>query len=77
MIQEISINIKNDGLTYIMQIDTDMESNLPYNLAEAFYEVIRLTNIDPDMVVEQLINEYGLPKNVYNDLVCKADEQRD
>ena len=64
MIQEISINIKNRGLTHTIQLDTDISENLPYDLAEAFAEVIRLTNANPDMVVEQLINEYGLPESV-------------
>lgn len=64
MIQEISIKIKSGGLTHTIQLDTDISENLPYDLAEAFAEVIRLTNANPDMVVEQLINEYGLPENV-------------
>lgn len=69
MIQEISITIKNRGLTHTIQLDTDMDSNLPYDLAEAFIEVIRMTNANPDMVVEQLINEYGLSESVKNDSI--------
>lgn len=64
MIDEISINIKNGGLTHTISIDTDINGNLPYDLADAFIEVIRMTNANPDMVVEQLINEYGLPESV-------------
>ena len=74
MIDEISINIKRGGLTHTISIDTDIDGNLPYDLADAFIEVIRMTNANPDMVVEQLINEYGLPENVKNDSVCEADE---
>ena len=64
MIEYISINIKNRALTHTISIDTDIDGNLPYDLAEAFIEVIRMTNANPDMVVEQLINEYGLPESV-------------
>ena len=64
MIQYISINIKNGDLTHTISIDTDIDGNLPYDLAEAFAEVIRLTNANPDMVVENLLNEYGLPESV-------------
>lgn len=67
MIDYIFINIKNSGLTHTISIDTDIDGNLPYDLAEAFIEVIRMTNANPDMVVEQLINEYGLQKDVNND----------
>lgn len=73
MIQEISIKIKSGGLTHTIQLDTDIDSNLPYDLAEAFIEVIRMTNANPDRVVEQLINEYGLSKNVNNNSSCEAD----
>ena len=64
MIQEISINIKNRGLTHIMQIDTDIESNLHYILAEAFSEAIRLTYANPNMVIEELVAKYGLPESM-------------
>ena len=67
MIEYIFINIKNRSLTHTIQLDTDIDSNLPYDLADAFIEVIRMTNANPDMVVEQLINEYGLPESVKND----------
>ena len=73
MIDEISIKIKSGGLTHTIQLDTDIADNLPYDLAEAFIEVIRMTNANPDMVVEQLINEYGLPENVKVDSSCLDD----
>ena len=74
MIQEISIKIKNGDLTHTISIDTDIDGNLPYDLAEAFAEVIRITNANPDMVVEQLINEYGLPESVNNNSSYEADK---
>ena len=74
MIQEISIKIKSGGLTHTISIDTDIDGNLPYDLADAFIEVIRMTNANPDMVVEQLINEYGLPESVNNNSSYEADK---
>ena len=74
MIQEISIKIKSGGLTHTIQLDTDIDSNLPYDLADAFIEVIRMTNANPDRVVEQLINEYGLPESVNNNSSYEADK---
>ena len=76
MIDEISIKIKSGGLTHTIQLDTDISENLPYDLAEAFAEVIRLTNANPDRVVEQLINEYGLPKSVNNNSSCDAETEK-
>ena len=74
MIQEISIKIKSGGLTHTIQLDTDIDSNLPYDLADAFIEVIHMTNVNPDMVVEQLINEYRLPESVNNNSSYEADK---
>ena len=74
MIDDISIKIKSGGLTHTIQLDTDIDSNLPYDLADAFIEVIRMTNANPDMVVEQLINEYGLPESVNNNSSYEADK---
>lgn len=74
MIEYISINIKNGGLTHTISIDTDIDGNLPYDLAEAFAEVIRLTNANPDIVVELLVNEYGSPEKEKNDKACMDDE---
>lgn len=76
MIDEISINIKRGGLTHTIQLDTDISENLPYDLAEAFAEVIRLTNATPDKVVEQLISEYGLPKSVNNNSSYEDDAEK-
>ena len=64
MIQDISIKIKNGSLTHIINIDTDMDGNLPYDLAEAFSEVIRMTNANPDMVIEELVAKYGFPESM-------------
>lgn len=61
---EIRIIIGNGRLTHTIYLDTIAEGNLPYDLAEVFSEVIRITNANPDMVVEQLINEYGLPESL-------------
>ena len=64
MIEYIFINIKNGDLTHTISIDTDIDGNLPYDLAEVFAEVIRLTNANPDMVVEQLVDKYGLSESL-------------
>ena len=63
MIEEISIILKDGGLTHTISINTDIDDNLPYDLADAFSEVIRLTNANPNMVIEQLVDEYGLPES--------------
>lgn len=54
MITDLSINYEYEGLQYFIKVPSEDE-NLPYNLAEAFKEVIKKSNANADMVIEQLI----------------------
>lgn len=64
MIENFSITIKKGGLSYIICIETDIESNLPYDIASAIQEVLHLTSANPKMIVEQLVDEYGMPESL-------------
>lgn len=64
MITDLSINFESEGLQHIIKIPTDI-IDLPYNLAEAFKEVINKSDANSDMVIEELINSFGYtPKNI-------------
>lgn len=58
MINNLSINYECEGLQYFIKVPSEDE-NLPYNLAEAFEEVIKKSNANADMVIEQLIDSFG------------------
>ena len=58
MISDLSINYEYEGLQYFIKVPSEDE-NLPYNLAEAFREVIEKSNANQDIVIEQLINSFG------------------
>lgn len=64
MITEISFTIKHNGLRHTIGIDADTGGNLPYNLAEAFAEIVRITSVNSEMIVEQLVDEYGMPESL-------------
>ncbi len=57
MITDLSINYEYEGLQYFIKVPSEDE-NLPYNLAEAFREVIEKSNANSDMVIEQLIQSF-------------------
>lgn len=57
MITDLSINYECEGLQYFIKVPSD-DNNLPYNLAEAFREVIEKSNANADMVIEQLIQNF-------------------
>ena len=58
MITDLSINYEYGGLQYFIKVPSE-DNNLPYNLAEAFEEVIKKSNANADMVIEQLIQNFG------------------
>lgn len=58
MISDLSINYECAGLQYFIKVPSE-DNNLPYNLAEAFEEVIKKSNANADMVIEQLIQNFG------------------
>ena len=58
MITDLSINYECGGLQYFIKVPSE-DNNLPYNLAEAFEEVIKKSNANADMVIEQLIQNFG------------------
>lgn len=58
MITDLSINYEYEGLQYFIKVPSD-DNNLPYNLAEAFREVIEKSNANSDIVIEQLIQNFG------------------
>ena len=64
MIRDLSINFEYEGLQHFIKVPTE-DDNLPYNLAEAFKEVIEKSNANSDMVINELITYFEyIPKDV-------------
>jgi len=61
MIRDLSINFEEEGLQYFIKVPTEYD-NLPYNLAEAFKEVMEKSNVNSEMVIESLIEHFGYDK---------------
>lgn len=58
MITDITVTFKKNEINYSMQIP-EADDNIPYNLAEVFADLIKQTGANSDMVIEQLIDEFG------------------
>lgn len=59
MIRDLSILYTVDHVSVTLSTDIDGE-NAPYNLAEIFARVVRDSNANEEMVIEQLKIELGL-----------------
>ena len=54
MIQYLKISYVCNGIETTLTIKDDHYDNIPYNLADIFEKVIRDTNVNPQIVIENL-----------------------
>jgi hypothetical protein len=58
MIQNLTIEFEYNGLQYSIKVPDNVE-NLPYNLAAAFIEVTKLSDTSSDVIIGDMISEFG------------------
>lgn len=57
---EIEIKIKKENMDITLTSNiSDCIANLPYSIADLVTELIKQTDINSDIVIEQLIDEFG------------------
>ena len=56
MIDNLTINFERDGIAHTLNVPT-RDENLPYNLATAFAEVIKKSDANADIVINDLKDE--------------------
>ena len=54
MIQDLTISYVSNGIETALTIKDDYSDNIPYNLAYMFEKVIRKSNANPQIVIENL-----------------------
>lgn len=58
MIKDLTISYVCDGIKTTLTINDDHTENIPYNIADIFERVIRDTNANPQIVIENLKNAF-------------------
>ena len=71
MKQDISIIISDGDLTRTISFESN--DNLPYNMADVIKEVVHITSANPEIIIEELVDEYGLP-DIVKDRSSKNEE---
>ena len=54
MIQDLTISYVSNGIETTLTIQDDHYDNMPYNLADMFEKVIRESDANPQIVIENL-----------------------
>ena len=60
MVQEITVRYEKEGVNVTLSVDCD--DSLPYNLAELFRRIIEDTDVNPEILFEQLADDYQMIK---------------
>lgn len=58
MIKDLTISYVINGIQTTLIIKDDCSDNIPYNIANMFEKVIRDTNANPQIVIENLKNAF-------------------
>ena len=63
MFSNLTIQYEEDGVITTLSVREDgLNDNLPYQLADMFFKVIRESNANPDIIME----------NLHDSLVCEG-----
>lgn len=77
MIDNLTINFECNGITHTLSVPT-RDENLPYNLATAFTEIIKQSDANSEMVIDNLKDEFAYITNSWisvNDRLPEMDRE--
>ena len=58
MIKDLTISYVCNGIETTLTLKDDCYDNVPYNLADIFEKVIRESNANPQIVIEELKSKF-------------------
>lgn len=74
MIDNLTINFESNGITHTLSVPT-RDENLPYNLATAFTEIIKQSDANSEMVIDNLKDEFFSHCEDRTNLCCFTEKQ--
>lgn len=77
MIDNLTISFERNGITHTLNVPT-RDENLPYNLTTAFAEIIKQSDANDEMVLDNLGEEFSYKEDSWisvNDRLPAMDEK--
>lgn len=74
MINNLTITFESNGITHTLSVPT-RDENLPYNLATAFTEIIKQSDANSEMVIDNLKDEFFSHCEDRTNLCCFTEKQ--
>lgn len=63
MIDDLKISYTREGVKYTLSTETRNE-NLPYNIATVFTSIIKASEANPFIIIDELKEEFGEENNI-------------
>ena len=79
MIEDLTINYVCNGIKTTLTIEDDHYDNMPYKLADMFAKVIRESDANPQIVIENLknaLNMIDIPPRLNGVGVCQTSKEQ-
>lgn len=74
MIDNLTITFESNGITHTLDVPT-RDENLPYNLATTFTEIIKQSDANADIVINDLKDEFFSHCEDRTNLCCFTEKQ--
>ena len=74
MIDNLTITFESNGITHTLSVPT-RDENLPYNLATAFTEIIKQSDANSEMVIDNLKDSFFSHCEDRIELCCATEKQ--
>jgi hypothetical protein len=77
MIDNLTITFESNGIAHTLNVPT-RDENLPYNLATAFTEIIKQSDANDEIVIDNLKDEFAYGTNSWisvNDRLPEVDRE--
>lgn len=74
MIDNLAISFERDGITHTLNVPT-RDENLPYNLATAFAEIIKQSDANADIVINDLKDTFFSRCEDKTNFCCFTEKQ--
>ena len=74
MIDNLTITFKSNGITHTLSVPT-RDENLPYNLATAFTAIIKQSDANSEMVIDNLKDSFFSHCEDGTNLCCFTEKQ--
>ena len=62
MIDNLKVSFDYNNIQYTLSTSDGEPENIPYDIAEIVTQLIKLSDVNPDIIIDSLIDDFGYEK---------------